>query len=105
MIDDTRMIRLLVDTGASMTTVSPGILRALGYRVNGKEAVFNTANGQVRASVVTLESLSLGAGRVVSLDVGALALSGTPVDGLLGMNFLREFEFSLDQVDSKLILR
>jgi clan AA aspartic protease (TIGR02281 family) len=100
-------LRLLIDTGASMTMVTPGALQRQGvrYRDTGKSRVFNTANGPVRAPIYILETLSVGDWSVQQLEIGVLELGGqTGVDGLLGMNFLKHFRFFIDQNDSMLRL-
>lgn len=99
MIDGSRRVRLLIDTGASTTVIHPDVLDDLGYNLNGRMANFSTANGVVRAPLVAIAGLSLGDKSVQPLLVGALRISrpGNPVDGLLGMDFLRRFEFSIDQ--------
>jgi clan AA aspartic protease (TIGR02281 family) len=98
-LDETSRVTLLIDTGASMTVISPNVLSALGYSLDGRTANFSTANGQVVAPLVSLASLNLGESRVAPLTVGAISLDrpGRYVDGLLGMDFLRRFEFSVDQ--------
>jgi clan AA aspartic protease (TIGR02281 family) len=100
-------LRLLIDTGASMTMVTPGALQRQGvrYRDTGKSRVFNTANGPVRAPIYILEALSVGDWSVQQLEIGVLELGGqTGIDGLLGMNFLKHFRFFIDQHDSMLRL-
>jgi len=67
-------------------------------------AVFNTANGPVRASIYTLDSLSVGDWQVNNLEIGVLDLGSRPdMNGLLGMNFLSHFQFFIDQ--DKALLR
>lgn len=90
---------LLIDTGASMTILSPDLLQTLGYGLAGRTANFTTANGVVQAPLETLEQLALGSVSVSDVVVGGLGMgpSGGQVDGLLGMNVLREFDFRLDQ--------
>ena len=100
-------LRLLIDTGASMTMVTPGALQRQGvrYRDTGKSRVFNTANGPVRAPIYILETLSVGDWSVQQLEIGVIDLGGqTDIDGLLGMNFLKHFRFFIDQNDSMLRL-
>jgi len=100
-------MRLLIDTGSSMTILTPGAFEQTGlhYQDSGRSAVFNTANGPVRAPVYTLEFLAVGEWQVNQLDIGVLELSGSSnIDGLLGMNFLRHFQFFIDQNEALLRL-
>lgn len=102
-----RSIRLLIDTGASLTIVTPEVLeqRGIRYRDTGRIRVFNTANGTVRAPVYKLDSLSVGGWYVNDLEVGVLDLGGNRgMDGLLGMNFLNNFQFFIDQNEAVLRL-
>ena len=97
----------MIDTGASMTMVTSAALqqRGLRYRETGRSQLFNTANGQVRAPIIILESLSVGDWYVQQLEVGILDLGGrSDIDGLLGMNFLSHFRFFIDQNESMLRL-
>ena len=102
-----RSIRLLIDTGASLTILTPDVLEqhAIGYQNTGKSGVFNTANGLVRAPIYKLDSLSVGDWQVNQLEIGVLDLSGgSNIDGLLGMNFLKHFQFFIDQKEALLRL-
>jgi clan AA aspartic protease (TIGR02281 family) len=104
---DGRSIQLLVDTGASLTIFTPGVLAQQGvrYQDTGRTGVFNTANGPVRAPVYKLDSLAVGDWQVTQLEVGVLELGGgSAVDGLLGMNFLSHFRFFIDQEEAVLRL-
>jgi len=105
-LDGQREVRLLIDTGASVTIVTPAILESMGYVLGSRTGKFATANGEVDAPLVGIQSLTVG-GQVVSpITVGAISLSRPTAsfDGLLGMNFLQKFEFSLDQQRSVLEL-
>lgn len=100
-------IRLLIDTGASMTILTHDVIAQSGlrYQDTGRSAVFNTANGPVRASVYSLDSLAVGDWQVNQLEVGVLELNAdSNFDGLLGMNFLRYFQFFIDQKEALLRL-
>jgi clan AA aspartic protease (TIGR02281 family) len=104
---DGRSIRLLIDTGASLTVLTPDVLeqRGIRYQNTGRTGVFNTANGPVRAPIYKLDSLSVGDWHVNHLEIGVLDLSGRSViDGLLGMNFLSHFQFFIDQNEALLRL-
>jgi len=98
---------LLLDTGASLSIISPELLRLLGipYQSTGTTAWFSTAGGRIKAPVVTLDSLALGGLVVENIEVGVIGeFDNSPFDGLLGMNFLRHFEFFIDQNGRKLQL-
>lgn len=102
-----RDIRLLIDTGASLTMLSPEVFQQPGieYENTGRAGVFNTANGPVRAPVYILDSLTIGGWQVNRLKVGVLAMPGHEgIDGLLGMNFLKHFQFFIDQNEDQLRL-
>jgi clan AA aspartic protease (TIGR02281 family) len=102
-----RKIRLLIDTGASLTMLTPDVFeqRDIQYKDIGRTGVFNTANGLVRAPIYVLDSLTVGDWQVNQLEVGVLAShGGTNIDGLLGMNFLRHFQFFIDQNEDMLRL-
>jgi clan AA aspartic protease (TIGR02281 family) len=102
-----RNIRLLIDTGASLTILTPDVLvqHGIRYQDTGTTRVFNTANGPVRAPIYRLDTLTVGDWKVNQLEVGVLVLSGgSNIDGLLGMNFLRHFQFFIDQNKALLLL-
>ena len=98
---------LLLDTGASLSIISPKLLRMLRipYQSTGRTAWFSTAGGRIKAPVITLDSLALGGVVVENIEVGVIGeFDNNPFDGLLGMNFLRHFEFFIDQSERKLQL-
>ena len=98
---------LLLDTGASLSIISAAKLQSLGipYQSSGKSAWFSTAGGRVQAPIVTLQSLALDDMVVENIEVGVISeLDGAPFDGLLGMNYLRHFEFFIDQNERTLQL-
>jgi clan AA aspartic protease (TIGR02281 family) len=99
-INDALQIRLLIDTGASMTVIRDDILRAAGVSQAATPPLrlFNTANGLVEGAVYRLDNLSVGEQSVANIDVAALELSQLrAAEGLLGMNFLKHFKFFIDQ--------
>ena len=102
-----RSIRLLIDTGASLTIFTSDVLeqRGIRYEDTGRSGVFNTANGSVQAPIYKLDSLAVGDWQVNHIEVGVLDLgSSSGVDGLLGMNFLNHFQFFIDQNNALLRL-
>jgi clan AA aspartic protease (TIGR02281 family) len=102
-----RNLQLLIDTGASLTMLKPDVFKHPGiqYTDTGRTVVFNTANGPVRAPIYILDSLVVGDWQVNQLEVGVLSgLGDSNIDGLLGMNFLKHFQFSIDQNEALLRL-
>ena len=79
-------VRFMVDSGATVTTVSRSTAQAAGMDIGSRTAVVNTANGQVQVTQ----------GMVDQLQVGSIERTDFPIDineqedmNLLGMNFLR----------------
>lgn len=102
-LDDYRDLNLLIDTGAVITVIEPRLLAELGYDLDGEVQYFNTANGTIQAPMVDIEDLSIGSVAVKELSVAAVNLSMSgEIDGLLGMNFLRHYQFRIDQ-DAKVL--
>ena len=92
---------LLVDTGASMTTVD---YNKISHFQRVKENVlFHTAGGDVYNTIYQAKSFNIG-----ELTFENFKISGTQFtvskDGLLGMNFLGKFKFKIDQKEAVLFL-
>ncbi|MEE8041932.1 MAG: retropepsin-like aspartic protease, partial [Pseudomonadales bacterium] len=102
-LDEGQSIRMLVDTGASISALKPQVVR--GMR-RGPEIVIRTAGGIVRAPVVTLNSLELDELRVESLTVAVMELADLDeADGILGMDVLGQLDLSLDQDAAALVIQ
>ncbi len=101
-------VTLMIDTGASITTLSKKSFAALtsqNYVYRGSR-VFNTANGRVQGRVYRAASLALGDRRINNVDIAVLDYqSSHGADGLLGMNVLRNYRFEIDQDKELLYLR
>jgi clan AA aspartic protease (TIGR02281 family) len=100
-------LELLIDTGASVTILTPAALahHRVAYRDTGRQALFSTANGRVQAPVYRIDALAVGDWEVRGLAIGVLELgSGGAIDGLLGMDFLQHFRFFIDQNRAELRL-
>ncbi len=107
LIDDVQWVNLMLDTGATLTILSPKVLLNMGINPAYAEELrhFNTAAGVVEAPLIRIKTLALGNKSVAQLDVAVLELSGrSDIDGLLGMNFLKHFRFFINQSDSVLLL-
>lgn len=105
-------VRLLIDTGASITTLTRtafSSLSTLGNTVELERRSFGTAGGVVQGTVYSVAELSLGPYRMQNTHVAVLDFdagdgTGDGFDGLLGMNVLGQFNFQIDQENSRLLL-
>lgn len=96
---------LLLDTGASLTSINAQKLKQLGLlNKPGQEILLNTAGGQIRSTLVQLNSLSVGGQPIEGLSVASLEYFDGEADGLLGMDYLRHFKFVIDQSNRSLHL-
>jgi clan AA aspartic protease (TIGR02281 family) len=107
-INDSLTVSLMIDTGASISLLSEQAFAEVEQytQVNYlQDITLNTAGGVVTASIYQAESLSIQ-GYLVSDFVFAVSEHvGSSNDGLLGMNYLRAFEFTIDQRNNLLILK
>jgi predicted aspartyl protease len=91
-------VRLLLDTGASRTTISPAALIGLGvtYR-DGPRVQIRGVTGSASAYLVSLGSVEVGGARVGPLRVPSHdAQMGVGAEGLLGQDFLNHFRVTID---------
>lgn len=97
-----RSVEFMVDTGASLTTLSTAHAKRIGLRYRrGAPARASTANGMVQGWSVQLDSVRVGS--VTVHDVDAMVID-TPLQvALLGMSFLDRFD--MEQKGSTLVLR
>ncbi|MFQ3218665.1 MAG: clan AA aspartic protease (TIGR02281 family) [Paraglaciecola sp.] len=102
-------LNLLLDTGATTTAISRQVFSQLSNQYKIKfigQFTVNTAGGQVLAPMYQFASLQINHAIVENITVMVLPMGEMKhADGLLGMNFLREFEFRLDQKNARLYLQ
>lgn len=80
--------RLLVDSGATVTALSPETAAAAGLTLNDElfPVILRTANGAVRAQTAELPELRLG--NIVARDLPVVVAPAFDGVNVLGMNFL-----------------
>jgi clan AA aspartic protease (TIGR02281 family) len=101
-------VTLLIDTGASITAISRAFYDNLSnrYKINflGRFNI-NTAGGRIMAPMYQFRELTIQHITLQNITVVIIPMQGMEhADGLLGMNFLREFDFKIDQAHSVLFL-
>lgn len=99
------LVQLVLDTGAVLTTLTPAIAAQLGYREATalKRTVTRTATAAEPGYLVQLlELTTLG---VTTPSVHAnIANLGYGVDGLLGMNFLLDFNLEIRPAQRRILV-
>lgn len=82
-------VNFMVDTGASLTTISKQTAAAAGIQSSCTPRSFHTANGEVIGCVATIHEITFDKFRLVNVDV---AVMPNMQGALLGMNVLGQFK-------------
>ena len=89
--------KLILDTGADRTVISPRVLETAGVPLTqGSPGEIRGATGTARVQAAALDSLEVGGAKVSELLVIAHDIGERTVDGLLGRDFLDQFKVSID---------
>jgi len=99
--------RLMLDTGADRTLISPRALQAAGVRLTGPSttAEVTGAMGSGQMQFIVIDSLEVGESRVGRMPVGSGILPPDVGDGLLGRDFLDQFNVNIDSGKGVVTLR
>ncbi len=103
-LNDEITVPFMLDTGASTVTITQKVADQLGIVTgpNTKYGRFSTANGVIKAPVITLDSVSVEGAAVTNVRTSILPNLDTP---LLGTAYLNHFEYSIDPTAAVLTLR
>ena len=98
-------IRLVLDTGAVLTTLVPSIAEAIGYTSAARVArtVVRTAAAVEHGYIVRLASLTTLGFTVPDVYVDVADL-GHDIDGVLGMNFLLDFNVEIRPAERRILV-
>jgi clan AA aspartic protease (TIGR02281 family) len=106
-VNERDTLRLMIDTGASISAITPEAASLLNVDTNNPVMMqnINTANGTVRSPIVQVDSFAIEDARVRDFQFAVLPLNSMrDIDGLLGMNYLQRYRFFIDQSRALLIL-
>ena len=92
-----RRMSLTLDTGASVTTLSPEIFYALGYEPSAKPKMkLTTASDVTYVSHYTLDAIKLGDIELSNVEAYGLKFPEESFSmGVIGLNVLRQFDMEL----------
>lgn len=100
LVNGSAACRLMLDTGAAATLISPRVLAAAGVSLtHGARSVRARGlakDAEVEVKRVFVDSLEVGEVRVDRLMVVAYDMDMPQMDGLLGQDFLALFNVSID---------
>jgi predicted aspartyl protease len=90
------MVRLAVDTAASLTTLRPHVARALGYGPSdGAPMTIRSALGIERGYKTKIEAMTALSLTLRGVMVQFVELGGHDLDGLLGLSFLYQLDYEI----------
>ncbi len=108
-LNGTREAKLIVDTGADITILSHAVALDLGLvpTASSPTITLNTVGGTVRADVVVVETMAVGAAEARAVQAAIHDLPDAPsgVEGLLGLTFLDKFLVTVDSQKGELHLQ
>ena len=84
--------RMLIDSGATVTALSPDTARAAGLKVREPVVplILRTANGQIRAQTAEVPELRLGT--IAARDLDVVVSAGMGDTDVIGMNLLSKLK-------------
>lgn len=96
---------MLIDTGASYCVLTRGTAQKLGLKPDAARTIpVATANGQVDADLVKIAAIQLRSARLVGVDAVIMDAVDPPLIGIIGLNFLTRYRFSVDLAEGTLRL-
>jgi clan AA aspartic protease (TIGR02281 family) len=99
---------LAIDTGASITAISPSIAEQIGLSaVEANEYIeLQTAGGVIKAPVFIIDKIQIGDYVIESFRIAVLyPIQQSQLQGILGMDFLKFFNFSINADEQVLVIQ
>ncbi len=98
-LNDSHPQEFAVDSGAAFVCLSEALAARAGLRIGAsdRDIILRTADGRnVPAKLTTLRSVRLGKFTVENVECAVLGAEAPNAEALLGMSFLRRFQFRID---------
>lgn len=102
-----KMVQFLLDTGASITMLPKKVLHRIGSDVEIIQGSIpiETAGGTINVDIYRIGSLEILGMAVKDMNVAGYDLPvETRIEGLLGLDYLKNFKFTLDFPYGKLMI-
>src|ERR1041384_347570 len=98
--------RLVLDTGAAATTLVPEVVERIGYtRYDGfKKAKVHTAIGEEKGYWIRVAEFTVLGVTTRDFALAVFPLGHQDIDGLVGMNFLRHFNFEIRPAEQRILV-
>ena len=98
--------RLVFDTGATYTTITPEVAEDLGYspRDGLRRTRVHTAIGSEHGYVLAVAELFVLGVAARSLPVHVFDLGHDDIDGLLGLNFLSSLNYEVRSAEHRILV-
>jgi len=95
-------VKLLLDTGCSVTTLHDGIAKKLRIKGGKKGKAYIAGGGSLNLKSANLDYIKVGPHKIEGFGVDVIKFKGkkSQSDGLLGMNFLAGREYKIDYINS-----
>ncbi|MBI4357796.1 MAG: retroviral-like aspartic protease family protein [Candidatus Omnitrophica bacterium] len=93
------LLKMALDTGATFTMIPPEATLSIGINPADPSRMreITTGSGTVYCPIVTIPEFTAFGSKVKNLEVFCHTLPPeSPVDGLLGLNFLKQFDLRLN---------
>jgi predicted aspartyl protease len=104
MVNDKGPFSFLIDTGATITTITEQTADALGLhrKASGQRRALSGSFAGVTMDLVIADSIQVDAAEARDINVGVHNLTplshgiGTPIDGIIGYNFMKDYRVIID---------
>jgi len=97
-------VKLLLDTGASTSAINNSTIQNIDYKVLRYNIKIYTGNGITYSKLISVDTFELENIFIKNFNFTILMQDIPMYDGLLGMNFFRNYKFFIDQEKNILYL-